>query len=39
VIARQAVGDPGAAVVPGDSEALEAERRHCLDLVEGQGAL
>ena len=33
VITRQAVGDPGAAVMPGDSEALEAERLHRLDLV------
>ena len=39
VIARQAVGDPGATVVPGDSESVETERRHRLDLVEGQGAL
>jgi hypothetical protein len=33
------VGDPGAAVMPGDGEALKAERSHRLDLVEGQRAL
>jgi hypothetical protein len=33
VIARQAVGDPGATDVPSDSKALEAERSHRLDLV------
>jgi hypothetical protein len=33
------VGATVAAVAAGDSEALEAERRHRLDLVEGQGTL
>jgi hypothetical protein len=39
VIARQAVGAAGAAVMAGDDKALEAERGDRLDLVEGQSAL
>jgi hypothetical protein len=39
MIARKAVGDARAAVVAGDGEALEAQRPHRLDLVEGERAL
>jgi hypothetical protein len=39
VVAQQAVGHPRAAVVPGDGEPVEAERRHRLDLVERQRPL
>ena len=38
MVACQAVGDARAAVVAGDGEPLEAERRHRLDLVESQRA-
>ena len=34
VVAQQPMGDAGAAVVAGDAEPLEAERRHRLDLVQ-----
>ena len=36
MVAQQAMGDPRAAVMPGDRELVEAERRHHLDLVERQ---
>ena len=39
MVTGEAVGDPRAAVVAGDGEPLEAERRHRLDLILGQGTL
>ena len=39
MVARQSVGDPRPAVVPGYGEALEGERAHRFDLVEGQRTL
>ena len=38
MIQRQAVADPGAAVVTGEEEGIEAELGHDLDLVIGHGA-
>ena len=38
MVEAHAVQDAGAAIVPGDAEALEAERRHHLDLVLRHGA-